>query len=89
MFYDVAVYCFITVCGIVISLSFIVPWLAGREVHDLFAHAPVAVGIGTAACIGTYIFLNIALWNIYGFSTPIITTVLSIAACLAPNLLPF
>lgn len=74
---------------VVAYLAAWVPLTASRPVLDLSTYAPRVVPVGAVAGVSTFIFFTIALWPVWGWVTLPIMIILSFAACLGPNLLPF
>jgi len=74
---------------VVAYLALWVPLTAPRPVVDLTSYAPLAGPIGAASGVATFVFLCVAFWPIWGIVTLPILIVLSFAACLGPNLIPF
>jgi hypothetical protein len=70
-------------------LALWVPLTAPRPVVDLGAYAPTAAPVGAASAVATFVFLCVAFWPVWGFVSLPILIVLSFAACLGPNLIPF
>jgi len=75
--------------GVVGYLALWVPLRASRPILDLAQYAPRAVMGGAISGVATFVFFTIALWPIWSFITLPIMIILSFAACLGPNLLPF
>jgi hypothetical protein len=69
-------------------MAFYLPWQRGEVIEDYQRVVPRVVYTTLALCFSTFLLLLAALWPVYRFFTPLILSVLAMAAILAPNLLP-
>lgn len=74
--------------GVILYLAFYLPIVQRIPVDDAADYCPRVVYLGAGCGVGSYIAYIIALWPVWGLGTPIIVSVLAVAAVFSLNLIP-